>query len=75
MKRLLKTFHGRFAISFLCSMLLFLDVVTYSPSSDVTVQQPLAVAAQPTSHPVADAGISAQPFIAIAQQAKAGICP
>lgn len=73
MNRLLKTVTGRFAVSFCGMLLLLVGVVTYSPSSDVTVHQPLAVAAQPTPQPAADVGISAQPFIAIAKQAKASV--
>jgi len=73
MNRLLKTVQGRFAMSFSGMLLLVVGLVTYTPSSNATVQQPLAVAAQPTPQPVADAGIYVQPFIAIAQRAKASV--
>lgn len=73
MNRLLKTVRGGLAVSFLSRVLLFLmGAVTYSPSLDVTVQT-LAAAAQPTLQSAPDARISAQPFIPIAQQAKAAV--
>ena len=48
MNRFIQAIHWRFGVSFVCSMLLLVvGVVTCSQPSDVTVQQPLAVAAQP----------------------------
>ena len=54
---------------FVCSMLLVVGVATVQQP---TVQQPLAVAEQPAFQPV-EAGLSSQPFIAIAKQAKAAV--
>jgi serine protease Do len=74
MNRVVQTIHWRAAGPFVCGILvLVMGMVACSPPSDVTVQQPLAVAAQPASQPAADAGVFAQPFIAIAKQAKASV--
>ena len=74
MNRFVQTIHWRVAGPFVFGILLLVvGVVTCSPPSDVTVQQPLAVAAQPAPQPAGDAGVSAQPFVAIAKQAKASV--
>ncbi|HSF67433.1 MAG TPA: DegQ family serine endoprotease [Nitrospiraceae bacterium] len=74
MNRLLQSIQRRFAVPFVCGVLLLtVGVVACSQPSDVTVQQPLAVAAQPAPQPAGDTGVSAQPFVAIAKQAKASV--
>ncbi len=74
MNRFVTSIHARVAAPIICGLLLLTAaVVACSPPSDVTIQQPTAVAAQPVPQPVGDAGISTQPFVAIAKQAKAAV--
>lgn len=74
MNRFVQAIHWRVGVSFVCGILpLVIGVVACSPPPDMTVQQPLAVAAQPAPQPAGDAGVSAQPFVAIAKQAKASV--
>ena len=74
MNRFVTSIHARVAAPIICGLLLLTAaVVACSPPSDVMIQQPTAVAAQPVPQPVGDAGISTQPFVAIAKQAKAAV--
>jgi len=74
MNRFVTSIHARVAAPIICGLLLLTAaVVACSPPSDVMIQQPTAVAAQPVLQPVGDAGISTQPFVAIAKQAKAAV--
>jgi serine protease Do len=74
MNRFLKSAQWRFSAPFLCAILLLgIGMVASSPPSDVTVQQPTAVVAQPTPQSVGDGGVFSQPFVGIAKQAKASV--
>lgn len=74
MNRFVNLIQWRFSVPFVCGILLLvLGVVTCSPPSDVVVQQPMAAAAQSAPQPPGDASVSAQPFVAIAKQAKASV--
>jgi len=69
-----KLSRTRFTLPFVCGLLLFaVGLATCSPPSDVTVQQPVAVAAQQGPQPAGDMSVSAQPFVAVARQAKAAV--
>ncbi|WHZ14538.1 MAG: HtrA protease/chaperone protein [Nitrospira sp.] len=76
MSRFFPSIRWRFSVPFVCgTLLLVAGAATCSPPSDVTVHQPTAAAPpvpQPAGDPVISA-ISAQPFVAIAKQAKASV--
>lgn len=66
--------RSRFKLPFVCGLLLFVvGLVTCSPPSDVTIQQPMAAAAQQGPQPAGDMSVSAQPLVAVAKQAKAAV--
>lgn len=74
MSRFTKSIHRHFVVPFVCgTLLLIVGGVACSPPSDVTVQQPMALAAQSVPQQAGDASISGQPFVAIAKQAKASV--
>ena len=64
----------RVAVPLVCALLVFAGaaVTSFSPS-DGTIQQSTAVAALSAPQPAGDADLSAQPFVAIAKQAKASV--
>jgi serine protease Do len=74
MDRFLKSIPWHVTILIVFGVLLVaLGMATYSPSSDAPIKQPIAVAAQPTPPSAGAASIAAQPFVAIAKQAKASV--
>ena len=74
MNRFVTSIHVRFGALIICGLILLTAaVVACSPPSDVTIQQSTAIAAQPIPQPGGEAGISTQPFVAIAKQAKPAV--
>ena len=62
------------AVPIICGLLLLgVVTVTSSPPSDVTIQEPVAVAAPPGSQPTGNVGVSVQPFVVIAKEARASV--
>ncbi len=69
-----KLIRSRFKFPFVCGLLLFaVGLVTCSPPSDVTVQETMAASVQQGPQPAGDMTVSAQPFVAVARQAKAAV--
>jgi len=74
MNRFVQLIHWPVAGPSVCGILLLVVwVATCSQPSEVTVQQPLTVAAQPAPQATGGVGVFAQPFVAIANQAKASV--
>ena len=75
MNRLAQSLPWRVAFSFFCALLIFAGVAVTASflPSDVTIQQSMAMAASSALQPAGDTGISTQPFVAIAKQAKASV--
>ena len=74
LNRFVQSLPWRVAVPLVCALLVFAgaDVTSFSPS-DGTIQQSTAVAAPSAAQPAGDAGVFAQPFVAIAKQAKASV--
>ncbi len=74
MSRFVQSIRWRLSVPFVCgTFLLVAGTATCSPPSDGTLHQPTAVAAPLVPQPAGDPAISAQPFVAVAKQAKASV--
>lgn len=74
MNRFGRSIRWRVSVPFVCGIiLLVVGAVTCSPPSDVGMSQPMAVDASSAAQPVGESGLSAQPFVAIAKQARASV--
>lgn len=76
MDRFCRSIQRRVSVPSVCGIaLLLVGAVTCSPPPDAGMSQPMAVAAPSAVQSVGEfGGISAQPFVAIAKQARASVC-